>query len=68
MKTTLSTHHPTAVYITQVPCCAFHQKHKQIANQLKPCCPADLKTTPRWMTDICYYIYLEEEALVKFLR
>lgn len=28
----------------------------------------DLKTTPRWMTDICSYIYLEEVVSVKFTR
>lgn len=61
MKTTLSTRLPAAVNIMQV-------HTNELLTNLKPSCPADLKTTPRWMTDICYYIYSEEEASVKFLR
>lgn len=37
-------------------------------NDLRKSSPTDLKITPRWTTDICCYIYLEEEALVKFTR
>lgn len=56
------------MYLMRVLWCAFNSKTVEKERIWEKSFSADLKTTRLWMTGICYYIYLEEEDLVKYSR